>query len=99
MIFFGTSRNVNRPPTIIHHNQVAVRVMQDIAEFGNRIFFIVLLSFPWMLLVYIILVILYIEHYHRYIKIFDSSQYTFTHILNNFIVQSLSARKGGYSSW
>ncbi len=68
-------------PTIIDHNQVAVRVMQDIAEFGNRIFFIVLLSFPWMLLVYIILVILNIEHNHCYIKIFDSSQYTFTHIL------------------
>ena len=83
-------------PKIIHHNQVAVRVMQDIA--GNRIFSQTsqcanaLLS----LLVYIILVILYLEHYQCYFKIFDSSQYTFTHITTP-IVQSLSARKGGYS--
>jgi hypothetical protein len=79
-------------PKIIHHNQVAVRVMQDIA--GNRIFSQT--SQCAKLLVYIILVILYLEHYQCYFKIFDSSQYTFTHITTP-IVQSLSARKGGYS--
>ena len=86
-------------PKIIHHNQVAVRVMQDIA--GITVFFHRLANSQCAnallsLLVYIILVILYLEHYQCYFKIFDSSQYTFTHITTP-IVQSLSARKGGYS--